>query len=76
MKFECKLYFNGVETRHSNKTGKDYYVLKLYDFDSNNAFEIFCQSPDPYKDFKAMQQYNFNLQVTKQNDLISLSVVN
>lgn len=75
MVFESKLYFTGVETRHSNKTGKDYTVLKLFDFDSNSTFELFCSSPEAFKDFKPMSQYNFKLQVTKQNNFISLNLV-
>lgn len=75
MKFETKLYFNGLETKFSNKTGKNYAILKLYDYDSNAGYDIFCTTPDKFKDYKTMQQYNFNLQVTKQNELITLRLV-
>lgn len=75
MKFETKLFFNGIEKRHSNKTGKDYFVIKLYDYDANTGFDLFVQDIDKYKDYKSMTAYNFNLQVTKQGDLISLNIV-
>lgn len=75
MKFESKLYFTGLENRHSSKTGKDYTVIKFFDYDSNSCFEVFTSNPQVFKDFKPMQQYSFNLQVTKQNELISLRLV-
>lgn len=75
MVFNAKLMFCGIDLRHSSKTQKDYYVLKLFDFESNSSYNLFIKDCEKYKDYKLKQDYDFKLQLTKQNNLINLNVL-
>lgn len=75
MEFNCKLYFVGVEKRHSNKTGNDYHVLKVYDKASNSPFECFVSDVLKYKDYKEMQLYDFVCSVSKQGNYINVNII-
>lgn len=75
MVFDTKLMFCGAEQRHSNKTQKDYYVVRLFDFESNSSYDLFVKDIEKYKDYKPKQEYNFKLQLTKQNNNINLNII-